>query len=127
MRYIVVLKYGEIVLKGLNRSRFESLLMRRVKNMLKNVNGGFELYNSQSTLIIRGNDSADMREVAEKMKRFSASVMLRLRVRKGHGGNKGRRPGKAKELSDKPNLHVLSGRTNFPIFPNLRHLRWRGA
>ena len=28
MKYIVVLKYGEIVLKGLNRSHFESLLMK---------------------------------------------------------------------------------------------------
>lgn len=119
MRHIVVLKYGEIVLKGLNRSRFESLLMRRVKNMLKNVNGGFELYNSQSTLIIRGNDSADMREVAEKMKKVFGvvSVCLGYECEKDMEAIKAAVREKAKELIGQAKTFKCAAKRSDKNFP----------
>jgi thiamine biosynthesis protein ThiI len=80
MKYVVVLKYGEIVLKGLNRGHFEILLMKRVRRVLKTLPGKYELRNSQSTLIIRGNEEADMRLVAEKMKKVFGVVSVCLGV-----------------------------------------------
>ena len=78
MKYIVVLKYGEIVLKGLNRGHFEVLLMKRVKNVLKKLPGKYVLHNSQSTLIIRGDGDADMKRAAEKMKKVFGAVSVCL-------------------------------------------------
>lgn len=37
MKEIILAKYGEIILKGGNRPRFESILMSNIKNSLKNV------------------------------------------------------------------------------------------
>ncbi|MDD4124532.1 MAG: tRNA 4-thiouridine(8) synthase ThiI [Eubacteriales bacterium] len=80
MKYIVVLKYGEIVLKGLNRGRFELLLMKRVRSVLKKLPGKYELHNSQSTLIIRGDGDADMRNAAEKMQKVFGVVSVCIGV-----------------------------------------------
>ncbi len=66
---ILLLKYGEVVMKGLNRSYFDSLIVRRVKQLLKTVEGEFTLEYAQSTLCIVGSDGADMEDAAEKMKR----------------------------------------------------------
>lgn len=66
---VLLLKYGEVVMKGLNRSYFDSLIVRRVKQLLKTVDGSFELEYAQSTLCIVGSDDADMADAAEKMKR----------------------------------------------------------
>ena len=35
MKEIVMLKYGEIILKGQNRYRFEEILIKNIKNALK--------------------------------------------------------------------------------------------
>ena len=32
MKEVILVKYGEIILKGLNRSRFEDLLIKNIKN-----------------------------------------------------------------------------------------------
>ena len=66
---VLLLKYGEVVMKGLNRSYFDSLIVRRVKQLLKTVEGEFTLEYAQSTLCIIGSESADMEDAAEKMKR----------------------------------------------------------
>ncbi len=66
---VLLLKYGEVVMKGLNRSYFDSLIVRRVKQLLKTVEGEFTLEYAQSTLCIIGSEGADMEDAAEKMKR----------------------------------------------------------
>ncbi|MBQ3195686.1 MAG: tRNA 4-thiouridine(8) synthase ThiI [Clostridia bacterium] len=67
--YVLLLKYGEVVMKGLNRSYFDSLIVRRVKQLLKFVEGEFTLEYAQSTLCIVGSEGADMDDAADKMKR----------------------------------------------------------
>ncbi|MBR6594051.1 MAG: tRNA 4-thiouridine(8) synthase ThiI [Clostridia bacterium] len=81
---ILLLKYGEVVMKGLNRSYFDNLIVRRVKNLLKTVEGEFTLEYAQSTLCILGNEDADMEDAAEKMKRVFgvASVCRAFRCEK---------------------------------------------
>lgn len=81
---ILLLKYGEVVMKGLNRSYFDNLIVRRVKNLLKTVEGEFTLEYAQSTLCILGSEDADMEDAAEKMKRVFgvASVCRAFRCEK---------------------------------------------
>ena len=69
MKKIVLLKYGELVLKGLTRSYFDNLLLRRVRALLKAMGGTYETDYAQSTLCIRGGEDADMDAVAARMKK----------------------------------------------------------
>ena len=69
MKKIVLLKYGELVLKGLNRSYFDNLLLRRVRTLLRGMGGAYETDYAQSTLCIRSGEGADMDAVAARMKK----------------------------------------------------------
>lgn len=78
MKDIILLKYGELVLKGLNRGFFESLLKNRIKTVLKDTGGNFTLDYSQSTLTVRGRGDADMDGAFELMKKiFGISMVCR--------------------------------------------------
>ncbi len=60
MKEIILCKYGEIVLKGANRSSFEALLLREFKKRMSRF-GRFEIRSSQSTLEIEPlEDACDM-------------------------------------------------------------------
>lgn len=52
MKEILLLKNGEIVLKGLNRRQFEDVLKRNIKIALKDV-GRFEITSAQSTIMLK--------------------------------------------------------------------------
>ena len=57
---VIMAKYGEIALKGLNRSSFESLLVRNVRRRLKPL-GEFDITHRQSTIFIQPlSDDIDM-------------------------------------------------------------------
>ncbi len=78
MKEVLLLKYGEIVLKGLNRGYFNSILESRVKRALKNVQGEFHFDYAQSTLCIWGSDDADMDEAYERVKKvFGIATVCR--------------------------------------------------
>ena len=49
MKEIILCKYGEIALKGLNKSSFESMMTKSVKRRLKSC-GQFSVSKAQSTL-----------------------------------------------------------------------------
>ena len=70
MKEVLLLKYGEIVLKGLNRGYFNSVLEKRVRRALKPVDGEFFFDYAQSTLCISGSDDADMDTAFEKVKKI---------------------------------------------------------
>ncbi len=62
MKEILLCKYGEIVLKGLNRGHFEKLLERELKRRLKLV-GDFKVTHMQSTIYVEPlNDESDIEE-----------------------------------------------------------------
>mgnify|MGYP002553345447 CR=1 FL=1 len=70
MKEVILLKYGEIVLKGLNRGYFDKLLLRRVKAVLNSFGGEYDTHYSQSTLVIRPrNDDCDVRGLADMLKK----------------------------------------------------------
>ena len=57
---VILLKYGEVVLKGLNRNYFNQLIEKNVRKALSHVGGEFDLEYSQSILFVRGKENADM-------------------------------------------------------------------
>jgi thiamine biosynthesis protein ThiI len=67
MRELILCKYGEIALKGLNKNTFESILVKNVKRRLRFC-GKFNYSRAQSTLYIEPlSDDIDMDEVEEKL------------------------------------------------------------
>lgn len=66
---VIMAKYGEIALKGLNRSNFEDLLVKNIKRRLKTV-GNFEITRRQSTVYIKPlSENADIDEALKKVSR----------------------------------------------------------
>ena len=60
MDEIILLKLGELVLKGLNRHTFEDKLLANLRRRLKN-HGEFNIYSKQSTIYVEPlNDRCDM-------------------------------------------------------------------
>ncbi len=56
MKEIILIKNGELALKGLNRSTFEDVLVKNLKYRLKDC-GTFEIKKSQSTIMIDPSDN----------------------------------------------------------------------
>lgn len=69
MRQVILCKYGEIVLKGLNRSRFEADLIKNVRRRLKPL-GEFRLDSRQSTLFVEPmSEDIDYNETIDRLKK----------------------------------------------------------
>ncbi len=75
MNDIILLKLGEIVLKGLNRRRFEQKLLGNVRWRLSRI-GSFRVYLLQSTIYVEGNDGADMDRAFEELKKVFGIVAI---------------------------------------------------
>ena len=65
MKQMILAKCGEIVLKGLNRSHFDAILLKNLKESIKDL-GKFDISLAQSTVYVRPLDDADMDEVFER-------------------------------------------------------------
>lgn len=66
MKEIILIKLGEMVLKGLNRKTFEAALMKHIKYRIGHL-GDFEIQLSQSTITITPKSEVDLDEVVEKI------------------------------------------------------------
>ena len=65
MKEVILIKLGEIVLKGLNRKNFEDRLVKNIKHRLHPI-GAFRVKNSQSIVTVMPVfDDIDMDEAAE--------------------------------------------------------------
>lgn len=74
MKEIILVKIGELVLKGLNRRSFEAKLMRNIKKSLKRL-GNFEIKNAQSTIsIIPMDEFVDLDDVCEQVRKIFGIV-----------------------------------------------------
>lgn len=68
MQEVIMVKYGEIALKGLNKHTFEDMLIRNIKRRLKKC-GEFEYSRRQSTVYIKPlNENADINAAVNKLK-----------------------------------------------------------
>ena len=76
MDEIILMKLGELVLKGLNRRSFEDKLIANAQRRLKHC-GSFKVYSKQSTMYVEPKDgSCDMDAAWEAMKRLFGVVGL---------------------------------------------------
>ncbi|MBR0140707.1 MAG: tRNA 4-thiouridine(8) synthase ThiI [Ruminococcus sp.] len=67
MKEILLAKYGEMALKGLNKKTFEDVLVKNVKRRLRSL-GKFDYSSAQSTLYITPLDeNIDLSEVSERV------------------------------------------------------------
>jgi len=75
MNDIILLKQGEIVLKGLNRSRFEAKLTANVKRRMQRF-GDFRVYAVQSTVYIEPRGECDIDGAIEAAKKIFGVVSV---------------------------------------------------
>lgn len=73
---VILLKYGEVVLKGLNRNYFNQLIEKNLRKALTFVSGSFTLEYSQSILFLRGAEGADMDGAYEAAKKVFGVVAV---------------------------------------------------
>lgn len=67
MKETILIKLGELVLKGLNRKNFEIILLKNIRRRLSGL-GDFEVKSAQSTIyVIPKNDDADLDAAEERI------------------------------------------------------------
>lgn len=70
MKEIILVKLGEMVLKGLNRKTFEAVLLKNIKRRLSGL-GGFEVRVAQSTVYIMPlEDGMDLEPAVERVRKI---------------------------------------------------------
>lgn len=70
MKEVILLKVGEIVLKGLNRKAFEDTLMKNIKRRLHRI-GAFQVKSAQSTICVTPlGEQADLDEACDCVSRI---------------------------------------------------------
>lgn len=81
MKEIILLKYGEIALKGLNKNTFESIMIKNIKYRLKKI-GRFSVTKAQSTVYVEPeNPETDLNEALEALKKiFGIASICRVCV-----------------------------------------------
>ncbi|MGN0614350.1 MAG: tRNA uracil 4-sulfurtransferase ThiI [Porcipelethomonas sp.] len=81
MQEIILIKYGEMALKGMNKKSFEDILVKNMKRRIKNL-GKAEITRAQSTIYITpADDSFDVNEAVERLKKvFGIAALCRAVV-----------------------------------------------
>ena len=75
MNDIILLKLGEIVLKGLNRRSFEQKLLTNIRRRLAHV-GQFRTYCIQSTIYVEGQEGADMDAAFQALQKIFGVIKM---------------------------------------------------
>lgn len=81
MKEIILVKNGELVLKGLNRSSFEDVLIKNMRRHLEDL-GEFKFTKSQSTVMVEAPDEdTDLDDAAERLEKvFGIAALSRAAV-----------------------------------------------
>ena len=80
MKEIILVKNGELALKGQNRRTFEEILIKNIKNRLHDL-GTFQIDCMQSTIYIEPKEETDLDEAVERLKTvFGIAGLSRARV-----------------------------------------------
>ena len=69
MQEVILLKLGEIVLKGLNRNTFEGALLKNIRRRLAPV-GPFDVRFAQSTISITPGPGADFEAAVDRVRKI---------------------------------------------------------
>ena len=81
MKEIILVKNGELVLKGLNRNSFEDVLIKNMKRHLADI-GAFTFTKSQSTIMVEPeNEDTDLDDAVDALKKvFGIAALSRAAV-----------------------------------------------
>lgn len=81
MKEIILVKYGEMALKGLNKRTFEDILVKNIKRRLKSL-GKTNITRAQSTIVIDPTDEQyDTDEAVDRLKKvFGIAALCRAAV-----------------------------------------------
>lgn len=80
MKEIILVKNGELVLKGLNRNSFEDVLIKNMKRHLAPL-GSFSFTKSQSTIMVEPEAQTDLDDAADALKKvFGIAALSRAAV-----------------------------------------------
>ncbi len=75
MNRLVLVRYGEIILKGLNRPVFEDLLVKNIKQALRD-ECELKIYKAQATIYIEPKDDSCTESIVEKLKKVFGIVSI---------------------------------------------------
>ena len=75
MKEIILVKYGEIILKGGNRAKFERVLISNIKNAIRNIDEA-EIVLAQATLYITPKDPANTDLLVERLGKIFGIVSI---------------------------------------------------
>ncbi len=76
MKEIILIKNGELALKGLNRSNFEDVLIKNMRRHLKEL-GTFTFTKSQSTIMVEADDEGvDLEDAVDRLSRVFGIAAL---------------------------------------------------
>ena len=80
MNELILLKSGEIALKGLNRGSFEEMLIKNARRRLTDV-GAFKFYKAQSTIYAEPLEECDLDEAVRRLSCvFGFAALCRARI-----------------------------------------------
>ncbi|MBQ3497876.1 MAG: tRNA 4-thiouridine(8) synthase ThiI [Clostridia bacterium] len=68
MKEVILIKNGELALKGLNRRTFEDIMIKNMRRKLLDL-GAFTFTPSQSTIKVEGEDGVDLEEAVDRLSR----------------------------------------------------------
>lgn len=74
MKQILLVKYGEIILKGLNRHTFEDLLISNIKKSLHPIKA--EIWRAQATIYVDIQNEGDMEDAIERLTKVFGIVAI---------------------------------------------------
>lgn len=75
MNRLVLVRYGEIILKGLNRPVFEDLLVKNIRQALKD-ECDLKIHKAQATIYIEPSDDSCTESIVEKLKKVFGIVSI---------------------------------------------------
>ncbi len=68
MKEVILIKNGELALKGLNRRTFEDIMIKNMRRKLADI-GTFTFTPAQSTIKVEGEDGVDLEEAVDRLSR----------------------------------------------------------
>lgn len=75
MNEVILLKYGEIILKGANRPRFEQVLLKNIKNAIRNIDNA-EISIAQATIYIKPEKKENIDLLCERLSKVFGIVSI---------------------------------------------------
>lgn len=74
MKRIILIKYGEIILKGLNRGAFERMLLTNIRHALSAYQ--FKMHLKQATIYLEPDDQDELEEMMEKVAKVFGIIWI---------------------------------------------------